>query len=137
VPLPCTGRATGIDAGLKVFLITADGVPTDTPRSSRTAERALRTAQRRVARRKNGSRRRRKAVAHNQRTYQQVERQRRDFPHTAALDLLRAYDTLSSLDAVPVRTLVRNQHLAKSISVLAGQPFAPSWRPRQHAPGIL
>src|SRR6516225_2755591 len=31
-PLPATGRETGIDVGLKVFLITADGEPTPNPR---------------------------------------------------------------------------------------------------------
>jgi putative transposase len=30
-PLPLTGRETGIDVGLKVFLITADGTPSRTP----------------------------------------------------------------------------------------------------------
>jgi putative transposase len=62
-PLPATGRETGIDVGLKVFLITADEESVENPRHHRTAERALRKSQRRVARRTKGSRRRRKAVA--------------------------------------------------------------------------
>jgi putative transposase len=115
VPLPSTGCATGIDVGLKVFLITADGEPIDNPRYYRTAERALRTAQRRVAPRKKGSRRRRKAIALLKRTHQTVQRQRRHFHHTTALDLLRAYDTIY-LDNFQVRNLVRNRSLAKSIS---------------------
>jgi putative transposase len=61
-PLPLTGQATGIDVGLKVFLITADGAPTPNPRSYRTAEKALKKAQQRVSRRKKGSHRRRKAA---------------------------------------------------------------------------
>src|SRR5215469_397233 len=40
-PLPLTGRETGIDVGVKVFLITADGQPVANPRHYRTAERAL------------------------------------------------------------------------------------------------
>jgi putative transposase len=31
-PLPLTGKETGIDVGLKVFLITADGAPVENPR---------------------------------------------------------------------------------------------------------
>jgi putative transposase len=31
-PLPVTGRETGIDMGLKVFLVPADGEPVKTPR---------------------------------------------------------------------------------------------------------
>jgi putative transposase len=61
-PLPLTGKAAGIDVGLKVFLITADGQPVENPRHYRTPERALKKAQVRVWRRKQGSHRRRKAV---------------------------------------------------------------------------
>ena len=39
-PLPATGQETGIDVGLKVFLITADGQVVDNPRHYRaTTER--------------------------------------------------------------------------------------------------
>ena len=62
-PLPPTGQETGIDVGLKVFLITADGQMVDNPRHYRTAEQQLVKAQRRVSRRKKGSNRRKKAVA--------------------------------------------------------------------------
>jgi putative transposase len=93
-PLPATGRETGIDVGLKVFLITADGDPVKNPRYYRTAERALKKAQQRVSRRKPGSKRRRKAVALCAKQQQQVRRQRSDFHHKTALDLVRAYDTI-------------------------------------------
>ena len=46
-PLPATGHETGIDVGLKVFLITAAGQIVETPRHYRTAERRLAKAQRR------------------------------------------------------------------------------------------
>jgi putative transposase len=120
VPLSCSGRATGIDVELKVFLITADGQPTDNPRSSRTAERALRKAQRRVTRRTKGSKRRRKAVALLKRHHQQV--QRHDFHRTTALDLLKACDTIY-LEDVQVRNMVRNHSLTKSISDAAWRQF--------------
>jgi putative transposase len=60
-PLPLTGKETGIDVGLKVFLITAEGAPVENPRYYRKAERALKKAQQQVSRRKQGSKRRRKA----------------------------------------------------------------------------
>jgi putative transposase len=50
-PLPLTGKETGIDVGLKVFLVTADGLVMENPRHLRHAERALKKADRRVARR--------------------------------------------------------------------------------------
>jgi putative transposase len=114
-PLPATGRETGIDVGLKVFLITADGEIVANPRHYRHAERRLKKAQRRVARRKKGSQRRRKAMGHLQRAHQTVQRQRTDFHHKTALALLLLYDTIY-LEDLRVANMVRNAHLAKSIS---------------------
>jgi putative transposase len=54
-PLPETGRETGIDVGLNVFLITADGDAVANPRHSRQAERYLVKCQRRVSKRVKGS----------------------------------------------------------------------------------
>jgi putative transposase len=72
-PLPPTGNETSIDAGLKVFRITADGQVVANPRHYRTAERRLARAQRRVSRRTKGSMRRRKAVQLLARKHQQVK----------------------------------------------------------------
>jgi putative transposase len=105
-PLPLTGQETGIDVGLKVFLITADGKPTPNPRYSRKAERALKKAQRRVSRRKKGSKRRRKAVALCAKQHQHVRRQRHDFHHQTALNLVRAYDVIS-VEAIQPSNLSR------------------------------
>ena len=114
-PLPSTGRETGIDVGLKVFLITADGLVVENPRHYRRGEKQLAKTQRRVARRKQGSHRRRKAVALLKRKHQTVKRQRRDFHHQTALALLKTYDVIY-LEDLRVANLVRNSHLAKSIS---------------------
>jgi putative transposase len=114
-PLPATGRETGIDVGLTVFLITAEGEIVENPRHYRRAEKTLAKAQRRVARRKKGSKRRRKAVGHLQLAHQTVQRQRADFHHKTALHLLREHDTIY-LEDLRVANLVRNRHLAKSIS---------------------
>jgi putative transposase len=61
-PLPRSGRETGIDVGLTMFLITADGDIVANPRCHRTAERALKKAHKCVSRRKKGSMRHKKAV---------------------------------------------------------------------------
>ena len=50
-----------------------------------------------------------------QRAHQTVQRQRADFHHKTALTLLRQYDTIS-LEDLRVANMVRNRHLAKSIS---------------------
>ncbi len=68
-----------------------------------------------MSRRKKGSKRRRKAVGLLQRAHQTVKRQRADFQHKTALNLLRQYDTIY-LEDLQVANLVRNHHLAKSIA---------------------
>jgi putative transposase len=113
--LPQTGGDTGIDMGVMIFLVTAHGEAVENPRHYRKAEKRLKKAQRRVSRRKKGSHRRHKAVALLKRKHQQVRRQRRDFHHKTALALLRQYDTIY-LEDLRVANLVRNHHLAKSIS---------------------
>src|SRR5215467_6663980 len=80
-PLPLSGQETGIDVGLKVFLITADGELVENPRQYRKAEKQLAKAQRRVSRRKKGGKRRRKAIKLLARTHQKVRRQRHYFHH--------------------------------------------------------
>jgi putative transposase len=62
-PLLPTGQETGIDVGLKVFLVTAQGVVFENPRYLRKAERYIIKCQQRVSRRKKSSKRRRKTVA--------------------------------------------------------------------------
>jgi putative transposase len=93
----------------------SDGTRIFHPGWSRKAERALKTAQRRVSRRKRGSTRRRKAVMLLARSHQKVRRQRQDFHHTTALTLVRANDTIYH-DDVQTANMVRHHQHAKNIS---------------------
>ena len=93
-PLPLTGQETGIDVGLKVFLVTAEGKQVENPRYYRKAERELKKAQKCVSRRQEGSSRRKKAVKLCAKKHQHVRRQRSDFHHKKALKLVRQYDTI-------------------------------------------
>jgi putative transposase len=108
------GQETGIDLGIEAFAPLSDGTRIFSPGSDRTAERALKAAQRRVSRRKKRSNRRRKAVTLLAKAHQTVRRQRADFHHKTALALVRANDVIYHED-LQVRTMVRNHHLAKSI----------------------
>jgi len=114
-PLPATGQETGIDLGIEAFATLSDGTRIFHPGWYRKAERQLKTAQRRVARRKRGSHRRRKAVGLLAKAHQTVRRQRQDFHHKTALTLVRQYDALYHENLQPAN-MVKNHHLAKSIS---------------------
>ena len=113
-PLPATGRETGIDLGIETFATLSDGTRVFSPGWYRKAERALKTAQRRVSRRKKGSHRRRKAVTLLAKAHQRVRRQRQDFHHKIALQLVQSNDTIYH-EALQTANMVRNHHLAKSI----------------------
>jgi putative transposase len=121
-PLPPTGRATGIDVGLKVFLVTAEGETVANSRHYRQAEQRLAKAQKRLSRRKKGSKRREKARKLVAKHHQKVRRQRRDFHHKTALWLVRQYEVMY-LEDLRVANLVRNRHLSKSISDAAWGQF--------------
>src|SRR5262249_40666829 len=92
-----------------------DGTMIPHPRCYRKAERARKTAQRRVPRRKQGGTRRRKAARLLARAHRKVRRQRADFHHKTARALGRANDTIDHED-VPTATLVKHHRLAKSIA---------------------
>jgi putative transposase len=114
-PLGPTGQETGIDLGIEAFATLSDGTRIFSPGWYRKAERVLKTAQRRVARRKKGSNRRKKAVVLLAKAHQKVRRQRADFHHKTALTLVRENDTIYH-EELQTANMVKNHHLAKSIS---------------------
>jgi putative transposase len=114
-PLAPTGQETGVDLGLEAFATLADGARIFHPGWYRKAEQALKTAQRRVSRRQKGSNRRRKAVKLLAKTHLKVKRQRKDYHHKVALQLVQQHDTIYYED-LRTANMVKNHHLAKSIS---------------------
>ena len=110
--LPATGK-TGIDLGLEAFATSRMAARIFSPGWYRKAERALKTAQRRVSRRKKGSARRRKAVHVTwPRRIRRCGDNARTFHHKTALALVRANDVIYHED-MQTANIVRNHHLAK------------------------
>jgi len=112
-PLPQTGKDVGIDVGLSALITTSEGEKQDHPRFYRNAQRDVRVAQRRVARRKKGGSNRRKAVAILQRHHERIANQRKDFLNKLANDLVKRYDRIALEDLLITRMVHGN--LAKSI----------------------
>jgi putative transposase len=87
-PLPASTEATGIDVGLTAFATLADGMEIDNPRYYKEAQAKLRRAHRKVARRKRGGNKRKKAVRELQRAHAHVRNQREDFAHKVSRTLV-------------------------------------------------
>jgi putative transposase len=109
---PSSLPATGIDLGLKAFLVTADGREIAPPRYYRTAQKALRRAQRAVTRKQKGSHRRHKAVARLAKHHLHVANQRRNFHHHVARSLVRQYGLIAH-EALNIQGIARSR-LAKA-----------------------
>jgi putative transposase len=91
---PHPGSMVGFDLGLKAFLVTSDGESIAPPKFYRKAEKVLRRAQRRVSRRKKGSKRWVKAVQILAKAHLHIANQRRDFHHKTARKLVTQYGTI-------------------------------------------
>jgi putative transposase len=110
-----TNRMVGIDVGLNHFYTDSCGSKVENPRFLRKASKALKRAQKRVSRRTKGSKNRLKAIKKLGRAHLKVSRRRKDFAVKTARALVQSAD-LVAIEDLKVRNMVKNHHLAKSIS---------------------
>ncbi len=110
-----TGIARGIDVGLEYFYTDSEGNTVENPKFLRKSEKSLKRLQRKVSRKKKGSKNRRKAINKLARKHLKVTRQRKDFAVKTARALIQSSDLVAYED-LKVSNLVRNHRLAKSIS---------------------
>ena len=110
-----TGKAIGIDLGLKYFLKDSDGQQVENPKYLRKSDQALKRLQRRVSRKQKGSKNRIKARKRLAKKHLQVSRRRKDFAVKTARALILSNDLIAYED-LQVRNMVKNHSLAKSIS---------------------
>jgi len=110
-PLPVTGSSVGIDVGIANFLADSNGGFVENPRHAKVAADRLAAAQRHLAtfpkkKEKDRTRRHRAAVEKVRALYAKVRRQRLDFHHKTALDLVRAHDVIAHED-LSIANMVR------------------------------
>lgn len=116
--LPKTNKQIGIDAGIESFITLSDGTKIENFKFHETAQKKLRVAQRKVARRKINSNRRRKAVLLLKKIYAKIKNQRNDFQHKISTRLIKDFDLIA---------IEKLNILGLSGSVLAKQVNDAAW----------
>ena len=114
-PFEKTNKSVGLDLGLKDFLTTSEGEPFKNNRYTKKYERRLATAQRHLSRKKKGSRGYENQRLKVSRIYEKISNRRADYLHKCSISLIRRYDIIC-IEDLNVKGMVRNHHLAKSIS---------------------
>jgi len=106
-------KSVGIDVGLSHMVATSDGEFFDSPKYYQKAQKELRRKQRRVAKRKRGSNRRRRAVKILAKQHEHIANQRLDFAHKVTKQLVDSYSHIA-LEDLPLKFMTKNRHLAKT-----------------------
>lgn len=114
VPLPPTGKQTGIDLNVENLLTDSRGERVESPKHYRQAQRDLKIAQRSLQRKKKRGKNRRKALLKVQRLHEHIKNQRQDLLNKVAHTYTQTND-LVALEDLRIANLVRNHHLSKSI----------------------
>jgi putative transposase len=117
-----TGKTIGLDVGLNHFLTDSEGTTVENPRHLRKSEKSLKRLSRRMSKTKKGSKNRAKFRNKLARKHLKVSRQRKDFAVKLARCVVQSSDLVAYED-LKVRNMVRNRHLAKSISDAAWTQF--------------
>ncbi|MGL5880417.1 MAG: RNA-guided endonuclease InsQ/TnpB family protein, partial [Xenococcaceae cyanobacterium] len=104
------------------FYTDSDGQTVQNPRHLRKSEKSLKRLSRRMSKTQKGSKNRAKFRNLLARKHLRVSRQRKDFAVKLARCVVQSNDLVAYED-LKVRNLVRNRHLAKSISDAAWTTF--------------
>ncbi|MCJ2541740.1 transposase [Synechococcus bigranulatus str. 'Rupite'] len=117
--IPPTGKAVGIDLGLKYFYKATDGTEVENPRFLRKSERKLKRLQRRVSKKQKGSQNRKKATNRLRRQHLKVSRQRKDWAvKQARLEKGLRLAGLSTVGHTGINASGQNDHYPSQAIVL-------------------
>ncbi len=112
--LPPTNKVVGLDLGLKAMVVTSAGEAIGNPKFFARDEKKLACAQRRLCKKKKGSRNREKARRKVARIHARIADRRRNYQHQLSTRIIRENQTIC-VESLAVKNMVKNHCLAKSI----------------------
>ncbi len=107
--------AVGIDLGIKDFATLSSGEVIANPRHLKSKEIKLAKHQKRLARKKKGSKRRELQKKKVAKIYEKISNERNDFLHKTSKKIVQEFDTII-IEDLNVKGMVKNHNLAKAIS---------------------
>ena len=105
--------AVGIDLGLTDFAITSDGIKYPNPRYLKKSLNKLAKEQRRLSRKKSGSKNRNKQRVKVARLHEKISNQRKDFLHKLSSELINENQVIC-LEDLQVKEIQQNKGLSQS-----------------------
>lgn len=112
----------GIDLGLTDFAITSDGVKYSNPRYLRKSLNKLAKEQRKLSRKKKGSKNRNKQKIKVAKLHEKITNQRKDFLHKLSSELINENQVIC-LEDLQVKEIQQNKYLSQSVSDVGWYEF--------------
>lgn len=116
-PKPKTGKAVGIDLGIKDLLVLSNGMKIQAPKPLKTQLAKLRRLNKSLSRKQKGSNNREKAKTKLSRLHAKIGNIRSNSLHQITTYLVSEYDVLA-IEDLNVSGMVKNRKLSRAISDL-------------------
>ncbi len=120
--LPDNGQSVGVDLGITDFATLSTGEKVKAPKPLKNNLRKLHKAQRKLARKKKGSKRRELARRKVARIHARISDIRNDFLHKLSTRIVRENQTIV-LEDLKVSGMMKNRKLSRAISDLGWRSF--------------